>query len=375
MIRSGLDVFLDSSPITEPLGVLTNAASLTRDGRTILRALRDAGFNVAAIFSPEHGYYGTGAEGENIADERMGDMPVYSLYGDHYAPRSSVLQQLGGLLIDLQDVGLRWYTYAATLQTMLLSCAAEELRVVVLDRPNPLGGLIVEGIIAEDLSFVAPAKIPVRYGLTFGELAQLLNAEIGANLHIIPMEGWRREMLYAETGLYWAAPSPGIPLPVTPLVYSGTCLLEGLNISEGRGTSLPFMQIGAPFIDSNALADAMNALKLSGFVFTPTYFRPLTGKYANERCNGVRIHVTNARQGANGHSMGLHLVSTLRTLYPEQVQWVHNAVTGYWFDRLLGTPRIREALERGVPVAEVIASYERSTWAFSERSREYWLYE
>jgi uncharacterized protein YbbC (DUF1343 family) len=374
-VRPGIDGYLDAPPAREGVGLLTNVASLTADGRTLPRALRQAGVTLAALFGPEHGYYGVYAAGEYVEDEVLRDVPVYSLYqAGKFAPASEVLATLTAMLIDLQDVGARWYTYLATLQRMLRACAAVGLPVYVLDRPNPLGGLKVEGNRPDPAFFtlVAAAEFPVRYGLTIGEAAHWLNRDIHATLTVVPLTGWRREMLFAETGLTWQSPSPGIPHAATALPYTGTCLIEGLNVSEGRGTPLPFEQIGAPFIHAEALADQMNALALPGVSFRPCWFRPLTSKHAGQACQGVRVSVTDAHQ-YRGFAVGVHLVATLLREYREQIEWV--VYEGKLaFDNLCSTDQVRLALEGGRPADEVIAEADAFARQFAVTAREYWLY-
>ncbi len=375
VVRLGLDVFLDSPTVSGSLGLLTNVASLTHDGRTAWRALRDEGAKVVAIFSPEHGYYAIGAAGETMPDDDHGGVPVYSLYGKNDRPAPEVLRTLSALLVDLQDTGARWYTFLATLKNVLAACAETGTSVIVLDRPNPQGGVVVEGPLAEQehFSLVAPAAMPVRYGLTFGEAARWLNAEISAPLSVVEMVGWSRDMLFADTGLMWSAPSPNMPTASATLLYTGTCLVEGISISEGRGTPLPFEQIGAPFVQAEPLAGALNELQLPGVRFTPVWFRPTLSKFAGQSCQGVRLHITDARQ-VRGFAVGVCLVDLLRKKYPAEASWVetggHNT-----FERLTGTRRLREALEQGQPVSELIEQCDAEASAFQAASAEFWLYE
>ncbi len=374
MIRSGLDVFLDAPKVSGAVGLLTNVASLTRDGQTALRALQAKGVKVAALFSPEHGYYGLGAAGESMPDDQAGSVPIHSLYGTAHTPTPEMLRPLSAVLIDLQDTGTRWYTFLATLRYMLIGCAAQGVPVIVLDRPNPQGGAIVEGMLAtlELFSMVAPAALPVRYGLTIGEAARLFNETILADLTVIEMVGWRRDYFFDDTGLSWRAPSPNMPHAHTALLYTGTCLIEGLTVSEGRGTPLPFEQFGAPFMQAEALTDTLNALELPGVSFSPAWFRPASSKYAGQRCEGARIHITDARR-VRGFSIGLHIVETLRQLYGTQIAWAAwGSQNG--FDLLAATPYIREGLEADQPVAEIIARCEEEAAAFQADSARVWLY-
>jgi uncharacterized protein YbbC (DUF1343 family) len=383
-VYSGLENFCKSPGMDGPVGLLTNVASLTHTGRTAFQALCDAGLNVAALFAPEHGYFGLGAAGESIADAHMTasngqPVPIYSLYGVTHAPAADILHTLNAVLIDLQDVGARWYTFLATIRHILQACAQTGVPVIVLDRPNPQGGLVVEGPLAEPkfFSMVAPAALPIRYGLTIGEAARWLNESsetaTQANLTIIPLIGWRRAMLLSETGWQWAAPSPNMPHADTTLLYTGTCLIEGTTLSEGRGTALPFEQIGAPFVQSETLADALNDLTLPGVRFAPAWFRPTTSKYVGQNCGGIRIFVTDAAQ-VRGFTLCLHLIATLRQLYPADFGWAawsgQNA-----FDKLAATSWVRMALERGQPVVEIVAECEAQARAFQADTTSLRLYD
>jgi uncharacterized protein YbbC (DUF1343 family) len=257
-VKPGIDVFLESTEVgtAGAIGLLANVASLTRDGRTTLSALHAAGVHVSVVFAPEHGYFGLGRAGETMANSQVDGIPIASLYGDSFAPPADLLRPLSSVLVDLQDTGNRWYTYLATIANLLRVCAETGTPVIVLDRPNPQGGDVVEGPLAEPAYFpmVAPAAMPARYGLTIGEGALMINREIGAALRVVPVASWRRTMIYADTGWLWSSPSPAIPHAETCFFYTGTCLIEGTNISEGRGTALPFEQIGAPFVDAEKLA-------------------------------------------------------------------------------------------------------------------------
>ncbi len=375
MVETGLEVFLESPDVYGAVGLLATVASQTSEGVTALRALRDFGINVTAVFAPEHGYFGVGSAGEHIADEVLGNLPLYSLYGEKRAPSLEVLRGLNTLLIDLQDVGVRWYTFLATILYTLRACQEVGVPVLLLDRPNPLGGVVVEGLRANKdfFSIVAPAPVPVRYGLTLGEAILFLNEAIGAQVDVIPMRGWRREMLYSETGLLWSATSPAMPDPITALVYSGTCLLEGLNISEGRGTALPFMQVGAPFVESEALAEIMNGLGLAGVTFRPCWFMPSAGKYVGQRCGGVRFFVTDPSNYL-GFASGLHLIAALRAMYPSEVTFLQQDGR-YWFDLLTGSSYLRSAFEQGQTVAEMLEVCNEEARAFQAASAPFWLYE
>jgi uncharacterized protein YbbC (DUF1343 family) len=370
-VRPGIDVLIGSPDVRGKVGLLSNVACLTHNGRTTFDALRDAGIEVSVIFAPEHGYFGLGSAGEKMNDGQLGGVPIASLYGKSYEPPAELLSPLSAVLVDLQDTGNRWYTYLATVAHLLKACAQTRILVIVLDRPNPQGGEVVEGPIAEPayFSLVAPGAFPARYGLTIGEGAQLLNRDMGADLQVVAMEGWQRWMQYADTGLIWSAPSPNMPHVETTFAYTGTCLIEGTILSEGRGTALPFEQIGAPFVDGIRLCDEMNSLTLAGVVFSPAWFRPSVQKFAGEHCQGVRVHITDTR-AVRGFSLGLHLIATLRRLYPADFAWEPNG----FFDKLAATTQIRTALEQGQPVPEIITWCDEESQLFKEATRSLWIY-
>lgn len=375
MIKAGLDVFIASPIVRRKLGLLTNIAAMTAEGHTSLRAIRDCGCEVATLFAPEHGYFADGAPGEPIADAMRGQIMIRSLYsGVAKVPQKDELRGLDAVVIDLQDTGNRWYTFLATIQTILRVSVEANVPVILLDRPNPQGGLIVEGNLADPrfFSIVAPAAFPVRYGLTLGEAALHLNAGIGSKLTVISMQGWQRDMLFEDTGLAWSAPSPGIPHARTTILYTGLCLLEGLNVSEGRGTALPFEQFGSPFIDGDTLAGHLNALHLPGLSFRPTAFRPSISKYAGERCYGVRV-IPEDWRAIRGFSAGLHIIETLFRLYRDHLIWIENNGRKV-FDNLTGTDQIRATIVEGRPVEDILSTCDKSSGEFQAKSRQFWLY-
>jgi len=375
VLRTGLEIFCDNPTVSGPVGLLTTVSSQMNSGLTAFDALRKAGVQVAALFSPEHGYFGVGAAGESISDSQSETTPIYSLYGKTRTPAPEILRTLSAFIIDLQDTGNRWYTYAATMRMVLKTCAGIGLPVIVLDRPNPQGGLISEGNLAEPehFSLVSPAAIPVRYGLSFGELAKFFNDSIGADLFITIMDGWSRGQLWHEIGRQWVSPSPNMPHAHTALLYTGTCLLEATNISEGRGTALPFEQIGAPFVRGRDLAARMNSLALPGLRFVPVWFAPATGKFAGQRCEGVRIGLTEPH-AVRGFEMGLHLIQTLRELYPQNFEWTSWDGLRNNFDTLTACTWLREALEAGQAVAQLTERCAVQRQEFSTNAMGYWLY-
>ena len=334
---------------------------------------------LVALYGPEHGIRGAAQDGEKIdtfADPRTG-VPAHSLYGATREPDAAMLAGIELMLFDIQDVGARFYTYLYTMSLSMAACAKAGIPFLVLDRPNPIGGEAIAGNLLDPnfASFVGLYPIPVRYGLTIGEIAQLFNAEygLGAELDVVWMEGWHRADYWEDTGLPWVPPSPNMPGPETAVVYPGTCFFEGTNISEGRGTTKPFELFGAPFIDGARLADALNEQSLPGICFRPVFFQPAASKYAGEICEGVQLHVLD-RAAFEPLSTGFTALATVLRLYPQDFAWripqgeIHN------FDRLAGTDQIRLALDRGVSVAELVASWTEELQTFAEIRHRYLAY-
>ena len=339
------------------VGLVTNSTGVTRDLRSNVDALREADVNLVALFSPEHGLLGAAREGEQVAssmDARTG-LPVHSLYGNIRKPTRDMLAGLDVLLFDLQDVGVRFYTYTATLALTLEACAENHVPLIVLDRPNPINGITIEGPVLDPKlqSFVGHGPLPMRYAMTLGELGQFYNAELsmGAELRVIGLRGWRRAMWHDETHLPWVLPSPNMPTLSAATVYPGMCLIEGTNLSIGRGTTLPFEIVGAPWIDAHALGEAMNTLKLAGVRFRPLSFVPSANKFANENCFGVQAHVID-RNNFRPVLMTLHLIQTIRQMYSNKFEW---NVAG--FNRLIGDASAREKIDQGIAPASIVAAW------------------
>jgi uncharacterized protein YbbC (DUF1343 family) len=321
LARDGFALLRDRAGV----GLITNHTGLLRDGMTAtVDALHQApGVRLKALFGPEHGIRGLLDEAvPDGADERTG-LPVHSLYGQRTEPTPEQLAGLDTLVFDIQDVGCRFYTYISTLGHCLTAAARHGLRFVVLDRPNPIGGVAVEGPLADDnrLSFTAFHPIPLRHGMTVGELAMLLNAERGLNadLVVVKCEGWKRADLWDATGLLWVNPSPNMRSLTQALLYPGVGLLEFTNVSVGRGTDTPFEVVGAPFIDGRALAYVLNQKNLPGVRFVPVRFTPTTSKCANEPCGGVNLVVTD-RVKLQPVRTGIEIALALRSLYLEEWQ-------------------------------------------------------
>lgn len=355
------------------VGLVTHAAAVTPDLALGAERLRAAGVQLAALFGPEHGITGAAAEGASVAHGRdSAGVPVYSLYGATREPTDEMLAGLDLLLFDMQDVGARYYTYLSTLLSVLRAAARARLPLVVLDRPNPITGAAVEGPLVTPgyESFVGAAPLPVRHGLTLGEAAGWLDATfgLGADLTVVAMRGWRRSMWFDETGRLWVPTSPAMAHLTAAALYPGTCLLEGTNLSVGRGTALPFEICGAPWLDGEALAARLNARGLPGARFRPLRFVPLGSRFAGQECGGVQIHVL-SRASLRPVALGLELVAAARAQHPEAFEW-----EAEHFDRLIGGPAVREAIEGGVPADEIAAQWSAEEAAFDSARRQHLLY-
>lgn len=369
------------------IGLLMNQASVDASFRYAcdLLAERFPG-QLKALFSPQHGLWceeqANMIESPHARYEPL-DLPVYSLYSETRRPTCEMLAGLDCLVVDLQDVGTRVYTFVWTVQQCLIACAEAGVAILVLDRPNPIGGRIVEGSLleAEYQSFVGGATIPLRHGLTLGELARLLNEEqqIGAMLEIVAMTGWTRGMMFKDSRRAWVAPSPNMPGFTTALLYPGQVLLEGTNLSEGRGTTLPFEVVGAPFIDPHVLTRALKDAWLPGLWIRPIRFVPTFDKWHGETCGGIALHVV-VPQAVRSVSATLQILAAVRRLYPDRFEWLPPP---YEYEReklpidiLFGSAKLREALlsESSASSDTImdLAYIDYPAWV--ERTLPYWMY-
>ncbi len=345
---------------------------------------RDPEIELTAIFGPQHGARGETQdnmiEWEGYRDPRTG-LPVYSLYGQTRKPTPEMLREVDVLVIDLQDVGARYYTFIYTMALAMQAAGEAGKDVVVLDRPNPIGGHQLEGPVLDPVfsSFVGLYPLPIRHGMTPGELARWFQRECGIDcrLEVVPLEGWEARPYFDGTGLPWVPPSPNIPRLESALVYPGLCLLEGTNVSEGRGTTLPFEISGAPWIDPAALAERLERLELPGVRLRPLHFLPTFHKWANCLCGGVHLEVTD-RERFKPFLTGLALVKLYRELGGEWFQWKRPPYEYEYrllpFDILCGTDRIRKMLEAGDPLQAIEASWDRELAEFAVRRRTFLLY-
>ena len=344
MVKTGADVF-GQTIIFEVLsgrriGFVGNQTALLSSGIPTLAALAaTADVSIGALFAPEHGAFGTFDTDVPDQIEPATGLPIHSLYGDHKKPAAEWLASLDALVFEMQDIGARFYTYASTLGLCLEACTEADIELIVLDRPNPITGVHIEGPCADSdrLSFTAYHTIPVRHGLTLGEMAKLYAAEKGYGRRVIvaPCDGWRRAMWFDETGLKWTNPSPAMRNLRAATLYPGLCLLEQTNVALGRGTDLPFERIGAPYIDAGRFASAINAVAMAGVVATPDHFAPTLREFSGEECHGVRLSITD-REAFNAVTLGLTLINVLMKLCPEyQVEKVINLVANKAiFDRI-----------------------------------------
>ena len=364
------------------VGLVTNATGLDSELRSdVDRFAAHPDFTLVALFGPEHGVRGDVQAGDHVASARDAatGLPVHSLYGEHREPTPAMLDGIDVLVFDIQDVGTRFYTYPYTLAGVMRAAKRAGIPVVVADRPDPLGGVRVEGPVLDPAlaSFVGQFPIPIRHGMTLGELATLFNTAfgIGAELHVVTMQGWRRGDEPLRGALPWVPPSPNMPTPDTALVYPGMGLLEGTNVSEGRGTTRPFETLGAPFVDARQLADALNALDLPGVRFRPTAFTPSFSKHAGKACGGVQIHVTD-REAFVPFRTGLAVVKTLHDLYPDAFRFQSDApgATPGFFDKLAGNAWLREAIGRGDALDAMQARWQPELRRFEALRTRYLLY-
>lgn len=365
------------------LGLLFHGASFSARCRQTPAELTALGLDLKCLFGPQHGVHGETQdnmiEWEGTRDRATG-LPLYSLYGKSRKPDAAALSGIDTLVIDLQDVGTRFYTYIWTMQLCMEVCAQSGQRVVILDRPNPIGGLEVEGPLLEAgfKSFVGMAPIPLRHGFTIGELALYLADSAGLpQPEVIMMEGWNRGDYFEDTGLAWGLPSPNMPSPLTALVYPGMGMLEGTNISEGRGTTRPFELAGAPYIDEQLLAGELTLAGVPGVVFRPLCFQPTGDKWQGELCGGVQLHVTD-REIFKPCLAALTLISAVRRLWPDKFAW-RKPPFEYEekllpFDMLAGTDALRINIEAGMPPEKIRAGWEKGCAIFKSAAHPFLKY-
>ena len=385
-VSLGIDHLIASGQLSgRRIGLVCNPASVDATLRHSADRLWDEpAVTLAALFGPQHGFR-SDAQDNMIetphAKHPRFDVPIYSLYNDNREPSADMLNELEVLVIDLQDVGTRVYTYAYTMANCLRAAKRHGTRVVVCDRPNPIGGELTEGPMLESgyESFVGQFPIPLRHGMTIGELARLFNDHfgIGAELEVAPLEGWVRSACQDGTGLPWVMPSPNLPTLDTACVYPGAVLVEGTNVSEGRGTTRPFELIGAPWVDGEALAAQLGELELPGVFFRPACFEPTFQKHARQACGGCQVHVTD-RRAFRPVLTAVALLQAMRRAAPDQFAW---RAPPYEYEQvktpidiLSGSDRLRGQIDDDIPAIEIAASWEQAVSAFAGTRQRFLMY-
>ncbi|HEX3301584.1 MAG TPA: DUF1343 domain-containing protein [Thermomicrobiales bacterium] len=381
-MQTGLEILLaEGQPSLRGrrVGLITNHSAIDPKLRSAIDLLHESDVvDLVALFGPEHGVRGDAQAGVKVeaATDKHSGLPVYSLYGETQHPTPEMLGGLDALLFDIQDIGVRYATYISTMANAMEAASDAGLTFVVLDRPNPLNGDAIEGNLLEPAfaSFVGVHPIPIRHGMTAGELARLIAAERGwAEPVVVEMTGWRRDHWFDDTELPWVQPSPNLPTLDSVTLYSGTCMIEGTNVSEGRGTTRPFEYIGAPWLDPFDLADAMDKRNLPGCGFRPAYFTPTFSKHYGAVCGGVQIHILD-REKTRPAVLGLHLLDVIRSLDPQAFAWRQSSDGGYFIELLLGSDQPRRMFDQGAGADEIVAQWADECASFAERRKPYLLY-
>ena len=373
-VQTGLDVLEAQkfAPLKgKHIGLITNHTGLDAQEKSIVSLLsRAPGVTLVALFSPEHGLAGKLDEKVTSSKDATTGLPVYSLYGETRRPTDEMLNGIDALVFDIQDAGVRFYTYTTTMGYCMEAAAKKGIAFYVLDRPNPIGGEIVEGPMLDDdkRDFVAYFPVPVRYGLTIGELAQLYNAEnkIGADLHVIQMKNWHRNYFFESTGIRWVPPSPNLRTTKGAILYPGLEILQDAGVSVGRGTEAPFEIFGAPWMNGEDVATALNAKHLPGLRFVSQLLIPVSGLYQGQRCGGVSIKI-GEKPAVRSMRMGLEIAVVLKKLYPDKVDLSKTM-------RLLGNSLTVQELKDGVPPEKIVSDWHDDLVKFDTMRRKYFLY-
>ena len=387
MTATGLDILLrnTSSFRNRNIGLIVNQTSVTPELQYSWNILKEKGLHLTRIFSPEHGLFATEQDQISVSYQTEMDCEVVSLYSDtadSLLPDKALLDNIDLILFDIQDVGSRYYTYVNTLALFMEAVSGRDIEIMVLDRPNPLGGNIIEGPLLDPAfhSFVGIFPIPVRHGMTTGELAHLYRVvkKLDVNLSVVAMEGWNRSMLFPETGLPWIPPSPNMPTYATAAVYPGMCLFEGINVSEGRGTTTPFQLSGAPFIKPYELAEHCTGYGLEGVLFRPVWFKPTFHKYCGEVIGGLWLQVTD-HSLFKSFATGVAMTASLQELYPEHLHFLNGVYefndTLPAFDLLAGNSHIRTMILNAHNSCSIISSWQNDEAEFAEFKKGFHLYD
>ena len=388
-VLTGADILLSDSldlVTNKNVGIVTNHTGLLSNGTHIVDTLNSLNqVNVVVLFGPEHGIRGDAPDGHSISDgkDSKTGIQVYSLYGKTKKPTKEMLKNVDILVFDIQDIGARFYTYISTMFFAMQAAVENNIPILILDRPNPINGIRVEGPIIQEgfKSFVGIANIPIMHGMTIGELAlffneeNLLNENLKADFKIIKMQNWTRNMYFDETGLTWVNPSPNMTSLETALLYPGLCLIEGTNISEGRGTPTPFLNIGAPFINSDSLISKLNSYKLEGISYSKINFTPVEipnmaskPKFEKENCNGIYFTITD-RQKLNSLKLGLVLIYSIMKLNPNDFSFRESSI-----DRLYGSSNLRTMLTKGFSPNEIMNTWKQDLEKFNQIRKKYLIY-
>jgi uncharacterized protein YbbC (DUF1343 family) len=378
-VRPGIEVLLDDSVHlvrNRRIGLVTNQTGVDADGVSDVVRLRAAGIPLVALFSPEHGFQGAADPGALVASSKDSatGLPIYSLYGRTSAPTDEMLRGIDAMLVDLQDAGARYYTYLATTIEVMRAAGRHHLPVILLDRPNPIGGMVQGNVLDPAYtSTIGRLAVPMRHGMSLGELARLAtqDLQIDVELIVVPVAHWGSRPPLDQTGLRFIPPSPNLRSLESLFHYPGTCLFEGTNLSVGRGSDAPFEQIGAPWLDTAAVLSAVRrfhlpGVRLQGVAFTPV--RPGDGKYADTLARGIRLEVTD-RATYDPTRTAVYLLAAVRSTHPERFAWVPAH-----FDRLAGGARLREQIESGVDPGEIVRSWQESLDRFRQRRQAALLY-
>lgn len=376
-VKTGVDILIAEEKDLlkgKKVGLITNPTGVNADLTSSVDLLHEE-FELTALYGPEHGVRGDAQAGEYVdfyIDEKTG-LPVYSLYGKTRKPTPEMLENVEALVFDIQDIGTRYYTYISTMAYAMEAAKENDIPFIVLDRPNPIGGKSIDGPVLETefSSFIGLYPIPLRHGMTAGELAALFNEEFGiaADLTVVKMKGWRRSMNFDDTGLPFILPSPNMPTVNSTFVYPATGLIEGTNLSEGRGTTKPFELIGAPFINSTELAEQLNNLYLPGVRFRAASFTPSFSKHSGKLSHGVEVFVTD-RDKFKPTETGLHIIKTIHDLYPDDFKFLENG----HFNLLMGNDWVQAMIKNGASVEEIVSNYENGKKDFMKVRKEYLLY-
>jgi uncharacterized protein YbbC (DUF1343 family) len=387
MVINGLDIWLEETDAGKqpPFALVANQTSLTANWEYSWHALGRMGIEPAVLFSPEHGLFSTEQDQVAVDEQPVGDMKVVSLYGNNegsLVPDRKLFESIESIVFDIQDIGTRYYTYANTMALIMEELHGSGIELVILDRPNPLGGTMVEGPMLDERyrSFVGVFNVPVRHGLTAGELARLYRDthRLDVKLRVVPVKGWSRNMLFPHYGVSWVPQSPNMPTFETALLYPGMCLLEGTNVSEGRGTTSPFHLAGAPFVDPFALVQYLQSELLDDFIYRPVYFKPWHNKYAGETAGGVYTQVVNqhTRRSFLG---GVALARALAQLYSHDFRFLHDVYEFNSacpaFDLLCGSSTIREMIQAGSTLGDIDDWIHDENSSFRKEKSSFHLYD